>query len=137
MGKYYYKKNNRNKLRKYLRFISVACIIIGASIIAYILLPIISWQIYFQPSISPQNITLSIPRSDIINLTKNSLDRTDYTKAENWFPRFNPKSSEKTDAVYAISIPKINIKEAVVSTVDTNLAKHLVNYPGTGIPRKN
>lgn len=139
MGKYYYKKNKDNKIRKYLRSISILCIIIGISAIIYVLFPIISWQIYFQPSFSSQNIIPSIPRANIADLTRNLIDRTDYTKAENWFPKFTHSvNSEQVPAhSYTLSIPSIKIENAEVSAIDTDLTKHLVNYPGTGIPGKN
>lgn len=139
MTKYYFKKNKEYKLKKYLRTISILLVIIGISTISYVLFPIISWQIYFQPAFASQNITLSIPRADIVNLVKNSINGTDYTKAENWFPKFNPVGqNNQTDVpIYTISIPAINIDQAEVSTIDTDLTRHLVNYSGTGMPGKN
>lgn len=141
MGKYYYKKNKRGKLKKYLRFISILFLITGISAISYVLFPLISWQIYFQPAFATQDITSSIPHANIVDLAKNSIDRTNFYKAENWFPKFNPNSADYKDnydtPFYNISIPKINIKDAVVSTIDTDLTKHLVNYQGTSIPGKN
>jgi len=140
MGKYYYKKNAQDNLKKYLRLTSGLLLLIGVSIILYVLFPIISWQIYFQPAFASQNIMLSIPRANIVDLARNSMDTTDYTKAENWFKNFNPSSSQKNQVdtpSYTISIPKIKIEEATVSTVDTDLEKHLVNYQGTSIPGKN
>lgn len=136
MGKYYYSKN-ADKLIRNLRLLSIVCVVIGLSIISYVLFPIISWQMYFQPAFSSQNITLSIPRANLVDLARNSVDATDYTRAENWFPKFNPSGEEIDTALYTISIPDINIKEAEVSTVDTDLTKHLVNYQGTSIPGKN
>lgn len=140
MGKYYYKKTAKNNLRKCLRLVSGVFLLIGVSIILYVLFPIISWQIYFLPAFASQNITISIPRSNIVDLARTSLDRIDYTKAENWFPKFipNPSDKNKTDTPsYTISIPEINIENATVSTIDNDLTKHLVNYQGTGIPGKN
>jgi|WetSurMetagenome_2_1015567.scaffolds.fasta_scaffold293823_2 sortase A len=140
MGRYYYKKNGKNNLKKFLRLTSALLLLIGLLTIAYVLFPIISWQLYFQPVFASQNITISIPRSNIVDLAKNSIDSTDYTKAENWFKNFNPNPNLKNQTdipTYAISIPKINIKGAVVSTIDTDLEKHLVNYQGTGIPGKD
>jgi sortase A len=139
MGKYYYKKSG-SKLKRNLRLISVVFVIIGVSIIAYVLFPIVSWQIYFQPAFVSPNLTSSIPRANIVDLAKNSIDGTDYTRAENWFPKFNPSANQKVQndtPFYTISIPKINIKEAVVSTIDNDLTRHLVNYQGTSIPAKN
>ena len=138
MGKYYYSKNG-DKLKRNLRLISILCVIVGVSIISYVLFPIISWQIYFKPS-SSQDIISSIPRANIVDLARNSMDTTDYTKAENWFKNFNPNANQKNQVdtpSYTISIPKIKIEEAMVSTTDTDLKKHLVNYQGTSIPGKN
>ncbi|MDZ4228603.1 MAG: sortase, partial [Candidatus Levybacteria bacterium] len=140
MSKYYHKRNAQNNLKKYLRLISGLLLLIGVSLILYVLFPAISWQIYFQPAFASQEITLSIPRANIIDLAKNLIDTTDYTKAENWFPKFNPNLNQKDQAdtpFYSISIPKIKIEKAIVSTVDNDLARHLVNYQGTGIPGKN
>lgn len=138
MGKYYYSKN-ANKLKRNLRLLSILCVIIGVSIISYVLFPIASWQIYFSSNFAAQNITSSIPHANIIDLAKNSINRTDYTKAENWFPSFNPRISEEQNSVpsYTISIPSIKIENAKVSTVDTDLTKHLVNFQGTSIPAQN
>lgn len=140
MGKYYYKKNAQNNLKKYLRLTSGLLLLTGISIILYVLFPIISWQLYFQPAFVSQDILLSIPRANIVDLARNSIDATDYTKAENWFKSFNPGASQKDQvdiSSYAISIPKIKIEEAMVSAIDTDLEKHLINYPGTGIPGRN
>ncbi|MBF8249573.1 MAG: hypothetical protein HW400_174 [Candidatus Levybacteria bacterium] len=140
MGKYYYKKNAQNNFRKYLRLISALFLLTGISIILYVLFPIISWQLYFQPAFASADIILSIPRANIVGLAKNSLDSTDYTKAGNWFKNFNPDPNQKNQAdvpSYTISIPKIKLADAQVSTIDNDLTKHLVNYQGTGIPGKN
>lgn len=140
MGKYYYFKN-ADKLKRNLRLLSILFVIIGVSTISYVLFPIISYQIYFQPTFASQNITLSIPRANIviaslISQAKNSIDGTDYTRAENWFPKFNPSAGSGQAQVpsYTISIPAIKIENAQVSTIDTDLTKHLVNLQGTSIP---
>ncbi len=144
MAKYYYSKNG-DRLKRNLRLISILCAIVGISLISYVLFPIISWQIYFQPAFASQSITFPIPRANIvvaslISQAKSSIDGTDYTRTENWFPNFNPVNSQRSQngtPFYTISIPKINIEEAVVSTIDTDLTKHLVNYSGTSIPAEN
>lgn len=143
MGKYYYKKSG-DKLKRNLRLVSIVFVIIGVSIISYVLFPIISYQIYFQPAFASQSIILSVPRANIvidslISQAKNSIDGTDYTRAENWFPKFNPTatSGQAQTLSYTISIPSIKIENAEVSATDTDLTKHLVNYSGTSIPAGN
>lgn len=141
MGEYYYKKTKGNKLKKYLHLTSILLFIIGISTVSYVIFPIVSWQIYFQPVFSSSSITYSIPQANIVDLAKNLINTTDYSKPENWFPKFHPdliiKESQNDTLFYTISIPKINIREAVVSAVDNELTKHLVNYQGTSIPGKN
>jgi sortase A len=134
MVKYHYKKS-KNNLKNFLRFAGGLFLITGIFLLLYTLLPLISWQIYFKPVFAYQNILTPIPNANIADLTKNLTDSTDYTRAENWFQNFDPQSKTENDiSSYTISIPKIKIENAIVSTTDTDLKKHLVNYKGTGIP---
>jgi len=140
MADFYYKGKPKRSFKKIFRFLSVLFLLVGISIILYVLLPIISWQIYFQPTFASQDVIMPIPSSSIVDLAKNSVDTSDYNKPENWFKNFKPNSGEKNQTdipSYEISIPAINIQRATVSTTDNDLAKHLVNYQGTGIPGKN
>lgn len=121
MVKYYYKKRGKSNLRKYLRILSVLFLATGLGTIAYVLLPLVLWYIYFQPVFTAQNIVNPIPKADIIS-----------SKAENWFPKNESKISK-----YFISIPKLNIENALVSTIDFNTKKHLVNYGNDNIPGKS
>ncbi|MDO8461192.1 MAG: sortase, partial [bacterium] len=83
--------------------------------------------------ITPSNIT------SLISTSINSLGRTDYTNAQNWFPNLNLEKQNKNQNVesYILSVPSLGVYDATVSTVDYDLAKHLVNYPGTQIPPRN
>lgn len=60
---------------------------------------------------------------------------TDYTKASNWFPTAqvsNPNPSKITH--YTISIPKLNIENAVVAIGGEDLTENLIQYPETANP---
>lgn len=146
MSKYYYKKTSGNLSKKSLRIASAAALTIGFSIAVYIFFPLISWQIYFQRAFAYQSITTPIPKSivvnsslieNLINQAKNTINGVDYTNAKNWFPGLTNKLGQKgTPKVpfYTLSIPKIQIDNVLVSTVDNNVGIHLVNYQGTNIP---
>ena len=141
MSKYYYKKTANNFFKKSLRAVAVMLLLIGLFISAYIFFPLLSWQIYFHPVFASQNITSPLPKSTFANLilaAKNNLTGTDYTNAQNWFPNLNfgKLANAKTPKIssYNLSIPKIEIENAVVSTIDNNVGSHLVNYQGTSIP---
>jgi len=144
MAKIYYKKRTGNHKKKLVRLLGVLCILTGLLITGYIFLPLISWQIYFAPIFASQNIAAPIPQTTIVSgatlqtlldEASNTLSGTDYTNADNWFPNFKRQNNGAPQVTtYSISIPKLNIKNAQVSTVNSDLAKNLVNYGGTAIP---
>ncbi|MEK7159947.1 MAG: hypothetical protein AAB702_00500, partial [Patescibacteria group bacterium] len=144
MGKIYYKLDNKLNGKKLMRLFGFLALFLGLAMIIYVFLPLLSWQIYFAPVFANQNITSPIPKNGVIakNSVKtlltgaaNSLTGIDYTNANNWFPNYKFQKGEIPKIqFYTISIPKLKIKNAVVSTVDTNLKKNLVNYFGTAIP---
>ena len=147
MVKVYKKRRATIGKKKFLRLISLLIIGMGFLIAAYVFFPLISWQLYFAPVFANSQINSPIPKSTIV--TQNSiaslltgasqtLSGVDYTNAQNWFPSYKyDKSANVKTAFYKISIPKINIKDAEVSAVDTDLLKHLVNYGGTAVPPDN
>lgn len=144
MGKIYYKRNKKLTKKTLMRLFGFLTLFLGLFLISYIFLPLLSWQIYFAPTFANQNIASPIPKNKVISnnsvgsllgSTVNSLTGVDYTNANNWFPNYKFQKGETPKIqFYTITIPKLDIKNAVVSTVDTDLAKHLVNYFGTAIP---
>jgi sortase A len=144
MGKYYYKKKDKFPKRKILRLISLGIFLTGAAIVIYVFFPLLSWQIYFAPVFASQNITAPIPQNTVVSSStigsliqqaSDSLAGIDYTNAQNWFPNFKfQRSGAPKITSYTISIPKLKLTNVTVSTVDNDLAKHLVNYGGTAIP---
>jgi sortase A len=144
MPKVYYKKTSGNRKKKFVRILGALFILTGILITGYIFLPLLSWQIYFAPIFASQNIAAPIPQTTIVSGStfktllyeaSNAISGTDYTNADNWFPNFkHQKNGGQQISTYSLSIPKLNIKNAVVSAVDTDLAKHLVNYGGTAVP---
>lgn len=129
-----------------MRIISFAILSLGVILSFYIFYPLLSWQIYFVPVFATSNIESPIPRSTVltpstlkslVSQARDSLSFVDYTNAQNWFPNFKTTGVAPKVATYKLSIPKIGIKDALVSTSDYDLSKHLVNYAGTSIaPQK-
>lgn len=145
MNKFYYRKTSGKPFKKWFSVLSLAIIFLGFTIVLYVFSPLILWQIYFADIFASQNITTPIPKTNIVNLdtlasliseTNNSIMLKDYADAKNWFPNFNPSLALGKPKVssYILSIPKIRIQDAYVSTTDLDLRKHLVNYQGTSIP---
>jgi len=142
-----YKKRKTIGKKKFLRLISLLIISMGILIAGYVFFPLLSWQLYFAPIFANSEINSPIPKSTIVTETSiasllqgasQTLSGVDYTNAQNWFPNYKyDKSANVKTASYKISIPKINIRDAVVSTVNTDLLKNLVNYGGTAVPPDN
>lgn len=137
----YYKNKTKINKKLFLKTASLLATLIGGLIAAYIFLPLFSWQVYFAPIFANQEINAPIPQSMIVtqssitSLVEQAVSGVDYTNAQNWFPTYKFKKQENPKVeFYKISIPKIDIIDADVSTIDTNLTKNLVNYGGTAIP---
>lgn len=147
MSKYYYSKKNRIHIRTLFRGLSLLLVAIGLLGVGYVFFPLLSWQIYFEPVFAAQNIAAPIPKTTIVNAdtiqslisqASQALSGIDYSNAQNWFPTYAPKNANKAKiATYLLSVPKLSITNAIVSTIDNNLTSHLVNYAGTAVPPDN
>jgi sortase A len=149
MKKYYYKKHTikkKNNLshEKLLRFLGISLTILGLGIIFYFALPIITWQLLFTSAIA--SIKSPIPPPFILTPEMINAIKTDQQSKiiasdniikddENWQLNYNFKKSTKPAVeFYLISIPKLNIQNAKVSTTNSDLTKNLVQYWGTPLP---
>lgn len=144
MAKYYYQKGTKN-LRRLTKALSLLIFLSGIGIVLYVFFPLVSWQIYFAPVFASQNVETPIPKytivgpgnfGSLISYAANSFN-TNYIDASNWYPSFLESKNAPKVSNYKITIPKIDIKDAAVSTVDSDLAKHLVEInTGTTPPQK-
>lgn len=146
MSRYYYKKTKPGYKKFILRLFSLPIVFFGFCLSFYVFFPLISWQVYFAPIFNAQDVAIPIPKTTVINKNdlgslvsqaSNSLLGIDYTNAKNWFPEFTKAANETKTLSYILSIPKLGIEKANVSTTDYDLGKHLVNYPGTALPPQN
>ncbi len=141
-----YKKHSTKKIRNLLKYSGLLISILSFVCLLYILFPFISWKFYFEPVFASNTVQVPIPKTSV--LTKDGIKtlftqavdnlNVDYSDAKNWFPKLNSGYEIKPDpgiiTTFNISIPKLGIRFADVSTIDTNLSKHLILYPGTAIP---
>lgn len=140
MAKYYYRKRRNYKLL--LKLLSVFVIFSGGVIFMYTFFPLISWHIYFAPVFASQKIQAPIPAYTVINpsnitgLIVNAAAsiNTDYTNAYNWYPGLSERNSNV--GTYTISIPKIEVENAIVSNEDSDLTRHMVQYNSDTFPPK-
>lgn len=143
MNKYYYKKPSFLSVKKAVRLLGVCIFLGGISIVMYVFSPLLLWQLTLAPAFADQALTVPIPHhslvtsvslTSLVNASLQSLSGVDFTNAANWYPKYDFKHGTPREASYSISIPKLGITNASVSTVDTDLSKHLVNLAGTAVP---
>lgn len=113
---------SRNQ-KVFLKAIAIIWAISGIVILAGVVVPIFSYQ----------------SRSNADGSELVSPVGADFTKASNWFPGGVAPDAFKSPKVsfYTISIPKLKIEDAVVAIGGEDLAKNLIQYPGTALPGKN
>lgn len=141
MAKYYYKADNR-KISRILKIIGAGCVLSGLSVFVYFFFPIIAYQFF----LSGEHISIESPvpkylvasNSNIRSMIAQGIAQIqfDYTDARNWYPQVHAEEKKapiKVDTYY-LSIPKLGIEDATVSTVDYDLSKNLVHYYGPGNP---
>lgn len=142
MNKLYYKKNSGSS-RKKIRYTGLGVSALGAAILLYFGFPVLTSYTLLQHVYASQNVTTPIPSATMLNAKRikniltssvNSMQQVDYGDAKTWFPSFEINPATPRVEGYTLSIPKINIKNAYVSTVDYNVNSHLVNYGGTAVP---
>lgn len=140
-----YTKGKQRNIRKIIRFCGLGVSVISFFIGMYIFFPLISWEIYMKPVFASQSFASPIPKTTVItkeylqNLlqnTQNSFSGADFSNVQNWFPNTTLKGSQITGQTssYSLSIPSLTIRNAYVSTLDTNVDTHLVHFPGTALP---
>ncbi len=115
-------------------------VLFGLVGILYVSFPLLSWQFYFS-AFASESVISPIPekvsKTDIDGLISSSVNQligVDYTNAQTWFPLPSTAQSTQSVSFYTLSIPKIGVNNAVVSTKDTNLAEHMVQYNSKATP---
>lgn len=140
MSKYYYKKAQIFYTKTIIKIFSLIILLAGLLVSTYTFLPLLSWSFYFAPTFAQQKVTIPIPKTTVVKTSSNLLSSAidtftkNYTDANVWFPNAPHKKQNQNISFYAISIPKLNIDNAIVSNVDNDLASHLVHFEGTALP---
>ena len=117
--------------------------ILGLVGIIYFSFPIFSYYVFLRHVYAQTTFETPIPTSTVLtgsslaNLVTSQTQKLtgeDLTDAQNWFPNYAPEATAPRVKSYNISIPKIGIADAYVSTTDYDVGSHLINYGGTAIP---
>lgn len=139
-------------LANWRRILPSAMMTLGSLLIANAAWPIIYDQFFVAPSLSQSELLIPIPESALVynSIVPSSLATTpistpgpgevlgqeaDFTKASNWFPTQAYQGVRESKIThYTITIPKVDVFDAVVEIGGEDLAKNLIQYPGTANP---
>ena len=137
MSYIYVKKSSPKTTKK--PFLASLFFLIGFSLLASAIFPIINFQLQyssrFSPVVSPLSAKFYNQNSDIL-----SEIRTDYTQLNNWFTQssnhknINSVLKHENSDLYHISIPILKIYGADVLIGGTNLKKSIIQYPQSALP---
>lgn len=152
MTGYYIKKSGsrvpdfspaKRGFRKVLKIAGLGFVLSGASFFLYFFFPLLSYQFFLANAFEANQIEVPIPKylvvnknSDLGSLVASGFTSltSDFTDARNWYPGLSPQNQNAKVDSYLISIPRLKIENAEVSTQDYDLERHLVQYLGTSIP---
>ena len=127
-----------------LPLVAIILIVFGSLIIGSVAGPIAAYLIFTSPRLSrPQPLIspLASGSETVLNQQAVAVEpqvknyQEDFTRLENWFsanPLPSPSQSKITH--YNLSIPKLGIRDAVVTIGGSDLAKSLIHYPSTANP---
>ncbi len=141
--KYYVKTNGPRRKRNPKKTFGLLFILAGIGIFLYFFFPVLSYQIFLANAYEGAGIEVPIPKYLVVSKTADigslvsagfaSLT-TNFNDARNWYPGMSNTAQKSSIDSYTLSIPKLKIESAEVSTKDYNLDRHLVQYFGTAIP---
>jgi len=132
VASYYYKKKIKRRVSPIRRLFGSICIVAAFGVAFYFFFPIVSFQIYIASVFASGTLQTPLP-SDLLTTGVSSLT-TDYEDARNWFPKVQTINKSSTVDSYTLSIPKIKIINAIVSTKNYNLSQNLIHYWDTVSP---
>lgn len=120
------KRYTKNKPRWFFlpkkKTLPLLLILAGLSSILFVAFPLISFK-FFNTSRLEETFISPVG------------DGGDFSRANNWFPTASISAQKKISvSSYSLSIQKLGIKEAVVSTTNDELFKNLVHYAGSSLP---
>lgn len=127
MALYAYKKKRFSRKDVIIKKFSHISIILGFILMFWAFYPIISFEIYSKFFIKQSNKT----SKDVV--------KSDLTKASFWFPDYKVNNNNQKVNIkkYTISVPKLNIENAVVNVGGDDLTKSLIQFVPTSLPGEN
>lgn len=138
------------KPKPLLRLLPSILITFGSIMIANVLWPLLNYQVFISPSWQKTEFISPIPKDQLTSKPSSSFisplaqeapvipqvmgDSIDYTDPITWFPAAAYDAQNQKPTSFSLSIPKVDIKDALVYVGGHDLEKGLIQYPGTAEP---
>jgi len=132
----YLKKEKISPVQRQKKIFIVFFLVSGVVFFGFAFLPIINFQIAYSTQLKQIIDPLSSKSSNKSGSLLGEVS-TDYTQLSNWFvddKNIPEQLISSSQSIYYISIPKLNIKDAVVTLGSMDLKKSLIQYPQTALP---
>ena len=134
----YLKKEKKSKSVQQKKIARMFFLFIGLTFLGFALFPVISFQLTYSTQLKQIIDPLSAKSSNQANNILGDIT-TDYTQLSNWFVDDYNNSDQLVDtsnnqSTYYLTIPSLNIKDAVVTLGSMDLKKSLIQYPQTALP---
>lgn len=142
MKKSIYTKNDSVKRKKIGKITGIMVLTFGLLLLAYFFFPLISYQLFLSKALATNGVESPVPRhmlsqsdqlSTLVTQGVSSVT-TDYKDARNWAPEVENQENEPKIDTYHLSIPKLKVENAKVSTNTYDLSESLVQYYGEDAP---
>jgi sortase A len=132
----YLKKEKPSSRIRQRKIIIILFLLTGITFLGFAFLPIINFQIAYSTQLKQIIDPLSVRSSRQVGSLLGDVS-TDYTQLTNWFVDDYDVPDQLVDnyqSTYYVTIPKLNIKDAVVTLGSMDLKKSLIQYPQTALP---
>ncbi len=136
MSYIYLKKEKQSFRLRQRKIFIILFLLIGVTFLGFAFLPIINFQIAYSTQLKQIIDPLSAKSSRQTGSLLGDVT-TDYTQLTNWFVDDYSVPDQLVDSyksTYYLTIPKLNIKDAVVTLGSMDLKKSLIQYPQTALP---
>jgi len=135
----YVKYHHHSPMRRSI-IISLFFMSVGGSILMWAVWPILSFHFIASPIFALVTSPLGNSgksSSDLVYAQSMTTSTQDYTNANTWFPLKPQKKVQAKVTAYKLSIPKLQIKNALVVIGGNDLNHEVVHYGGTAFPGEN
>lgn len=121
----------RNKKRE--RFFAIFIITVGVCSALYVALPYAIWQLKTVPKLTARIDEAPVPTGDVLSQTT-TVENVEIVKDPDGFSYFSTNPTNPRTGEFVITIPQLDIEDAIVKIDSLKFDQNLSLFPGTALP---